>query len=120
MLNVILCILGVLGAIACTILVFIYILPEKRKNSLPKFLQIVRRILNMDDLLIEKILKALYIFSTLFCIIGGFFMLFNFSSNIYGQLTWYGWRGFLMIIIGPIAIRLAYEALMMFIPSYSA
>ena len=119
MLPTVLAILGILCAIAATVLVFIFILPENKKDALPKFFKIVRRILNMDDLLIEKILKALYIFSTMFCVFGGFFELFNFQTySAFGYSTgviWNGWQGLLLMIFGPVVVRLVYEALMLFV-----
>lgn len=116
MLTTILSIIGILCAIAATVLVFIFILPENKKDALPKFFKVVRRILNMDDLLIEKILKALYIFSTMFCIFGGFFLLFSFETSIFSRgLIWNGWIGLLLIIFGPIVVRLLYESLMLFV-----
>ena len=66
----------------------------------------------------EKILQALYIFATAFAVIYGFFMLFSFRTidyYLYTKLQWNGGWGLLLMIGGPIGIRLAYEFMMMFI-----
>ena len=118
-------------ATAATVLSFIFILPEKRK--LPGFFRFVRNLFNFRYLVIEKILQALYIFSTIFIILYGFFSLFSFhtemiynygGTNYYGdyygsyyteKLVWDGWKGLLMMILGPIFVRIFYEASMMII-----
>ena len=70
-------IIGIVVAIAGTVLAFIFLLPEKKRTSLNKFFQVIADIFNFKILFIEKILKALYIFVTLFCVVCGFFMLFS-------------------------------------------
>ena len=55
-------------------------------------------------------MQALYIFATAVVILNGFFMLF---TVVYGQ--WLGGYGILVMILGPIVIRLVYELLMMVI-----
>ena len=65
-------------------------------------------------------MQALYIFSTALVIMFGFFMLFYVEQGYDGYYystpdRWYGGYGVLIMILGPIAIRFAYEILMMFI-----
>ena len=118
-------ILSIVLAIAATVLVLIFITPEKNREKLPKFFVIVADIFNFKHLLIENILKVLYIFSTLFSILYGFFNIFSFvpggftvnpyTGAVSETLVWTGWKGFLILIFAPIAIRLAYEGIMMFI-----
>lgn len=90
-------------AVAGTVLFYIFIYPEKKAEKLPKFLQIARDIFTFKDLLIETILKGLYILSTLFVVIWGFFLLFGPTVLV----------GLLFMIIGPIAVRFSYEIVMM-------
>ncbi len=116
----VLVVLGVVFAIAATVLLAIFVLPEGKRAALPKFFQILHDIFNFKDLLIEKILKILYVFSTMYCVLGGFFMLFSFvrMPDFYGygySFRWTGWSGLLFMVLGPIVCRLAYEGLMMFI-----
>ncbi len=111
-------ILAIVLAIAATVLAFIFIVPEKKRASLNQIGKIIHDILNFKFLVIEKVLQALYIFSTATVILYGFFMLFyvekGYSNYYYSTPSrWYGGYGLLLMILGPIAVRIAYEALMM-------
>lgn len=105
-------IISLLVAIAATVLAFIFIVPEKKKEKLNAFGKFLHKTVNFKYLIIEKILQALYIFSTAYVILYGFFMLFYVQKGFYGN-HWYGGYGILVIILGPIIVRLVYEALMM-------
>lgn len=64
--------------------------------------------------MVEKILQALYIFSTAFIILYGVLQLFNVQRDYWtGASRWMGGTGLLCIIVGPIAVRLSYELMMM-------
>ena len=111
-------IISVIAAIAATVLAFIFIVPEKKYGKLNKFGQFLHRTLNFKYLIIEKILQALYIFNTALVILLGFFMLFVFTPgySYYGYSvrgTWLGGYGLLMMILGPIIVRITYEFIMM-------
>ena len=97
-------------AIVVTVLAFIFIVPEKRREKLNAFGKFLHDTCNFKYLVVEKILQALYIFATAVVILNGFFMLF---TVVYGQ--WLGGYGILVMILGPIVIRLVYELLMMVI-----
>ena len=113
----ILLVMAAMAAIAATVLFCIFLLPEKKAAKLPKFLKAVRDILDMKELYLEKVLKVVYICCTLFCVIGGALMFFfGFGRNYWsGGVQWYGGYGLLLMIGGPIALRLMFEALMMFV-----
>lgn len=106
--------LGTLGlialvlAIAATVLAFIFIVPAKRRDKMGKFGKFLHDTCNFKYLIVEKILQALYIFFTALVIFIGFFMLF--CSDWSG---WMGGKGILIMILGPIAVRLSYELIMM-------
>ena len=107
-------------AVGATIAAFIFLLPEAKRPKLNKFLGTVSDILNFKTLFIEKILKALYVFATAFALIFGFLMLFSFVKvggywGTASTIHWYGYYGLLIMIGGPIAIRLTYEVIMLFI-----
>lgn len=105
-------------AIGATVVAFILLLPEKKRPKLNKFLGTVADILNFKHLFVEKILKAIYVFATAFAIIFGFLMLFSFVRYDYwgySGVHWYGYQGLIIMIGGPIVIRIVYEILMMFI-----
>lgn len=104
--------LSSLMAIAATVLSFIFIIPDKKRANLNKLGQFLHDILNFRFLIIEKILQALYILTTAYVIILGFFMLFYVEKGYYSS-TWFGGYGILLMIFGPIAVRLTYEALML-------
>ena len=106
-------VLGVVAAIACTVLAFIFIVPEKKRAELNKFFQWVHDLCNFRSLLIEKILKALYIFSTAFCIVAGFFLLFSVQSIGWGYSVYMGLTGVLLLLLGPVLTRLIFEGIMM-------
>ena len=77
-------IIAILLAIIATVLAFIFIVPAKRREKMGKFGKFLHDAGNFKFLIVEKILQALYIFFTA-----------------------------LVIILGPIAVRLSYELMMM-------
>ena len=89
-------------AVVLTVLAFIFIVPEKRREKLNAFGKFLHDTCNFNYLLIEKILQALYIFLTVFVILMGIYTLFH-SFLV----------GLALTIIMPIAVRLLYEFLMM-------
>ena len=111
--------LGTLGlialvlAIAATVLAFIFIVPEKRREKLGAFGKFLHDACTFKFLLVEKILQALYIFSTAFIVLYGVFLLFNVEYSYWGGTHWTGGVGLLCILLGPILIRLSYELMMM-------
>ncbi len=117
MLNVtIATLLGFLCAVAGTVLALIFITPAKKRETLPKVMQVVHDLLNFKYLVLEKILKALYIFATLFCVAAGFFMLFAGVGNMFGGYYYsFAGYGILLLVLGPIAARVLFEVLMMLV-----
>ncbi len=108
-------ILASLLAIIATILAFIYIVPDKKRDRLNKFGKFLHDTVNFKYLIVEKILQFSYILATAFAILVGFFMLFYVeeSGYYYRRTEWYGGYGLAVMILGPIAIRLVYEFIMM-------
>lgn len=102
---------AVIISIILTILLAILVVPEKRRNGLPKFFQVVHDICNFKGLLLEKVLKVLYIFSTINVMLTGIFTWFSGGYNF--GLTFL--TGLLILVLGPILVRLAYEFLMLFV-----
>ncbi len=94
-------------ALILTILSFIFITPRSKKERLNGFFRWLHEIFNFDALLIDKILKFLYIFSTLLAILEGFVLLF--SGTVSGLIC------LMIILLGPVAIRLVFESMMMFV-----
>ncbi len=112
--------IGIIATIVATILAYIHIIPEKKRDNLNKLGQFIHDIFNFKFLIIEKILRFFYVLCTIACVCMGLSMIFGFtayesyySKKIYTE--WYGIYGILFAIVGPIAVRLAYEGLMMFL-----
>ena len=108
-------ILALVFAVISTILAFIFIVPDKKRGKLNRFGKFLHDTFNFKYLIIEKVLQALYILVTCYVFLVGFFMLFYVEKYYWGESKWYGGQGLLMMILGPIVVRLAYEGVMMFI-----
>lgn len=110
-------VLALIFAIAATVLAYTFIVPEKKYAKLNKFGKFLHNMVNFKALIIEKILQASYIFATAFVLLLGFFMLFYVEERSYGYYggysRWYGGYGILLMLVGPIAVRLTYEFAMM-------
>ncbi|MBE6934690.1 MAG: hypothetical protein E7462_06565 [Ruminococcaceae bacterium] len=108
-------ILAFLAAVAGTVLSYIFIVPEKKRAQLKAFFRLIHDIFNFKFLIIEKVLQAMYIFTSLFLVCYGVLLLFGFDIYPWGGFYWHGGRGLLIAILGPIFCRLTYEGLMMLI-----
>lgn len=106
-------VIALILSIVAVVLAFIFIVPEKKRAKLNKFGQFLHDTFNFKYLIVEKILQALYIFLTAYVFILGFLMLFYVQESYYGSGRWMGGYGILVMILGPIAVRLIYELLMM-------
>lgn len=93
-----------LAALVATVLSFIFIVPEGRREKLKAFGRFLHDTFNFKYLVVEKILQALYIFLTVFIMVFGLFIISD-SISI----------GIFVLIGGPIILRLVYEILMMWI-----
>lgn len=111
--NIIFIAISLILAIGATVLAFIFIVPEKQREKLSAFGKFLHDTCNFKYLMVEKILQALYILSTAFVIIFGVFMLFSVRQDYWNGTTWNGGIGVLLIVLGPILIRLGYELMMM-------
>lgn len=101
-------------AVVATVLAFVFLVPEKRREKMGNFGKFLHDTVNFKYLIVEKILQALYIFLTCFVILSGFFLLFKTVDTWEGKY-WLGGQGLLLMILGPIVIRLVYELLMMMV-----
>ena len=104
--------LGISATIACTVLAYIFIIPEKKRENLKKFGRFLHDLANFKFLFIEKVQQFMYVLSSIACVCIGVCMLFGFDFYRY-YTRWYGWQGLLVAILGPIALRLVYEGLML-------
>ncbi len=109
-------VIGLVFAIAATVLALIFITPESRRKGQNKFLSILADIFNFRGLLVEYIIKVLYIFCTLYLVFYGFFLLFSWQTNYWtGEDSYNGFLGLAIMVLGPIIIRISFEFFMMFI-----
>lgn len=106
-------IIGAVLAFIATVLACVLVMPKKRLQEFKenKFLVWLHNIINFKSLLIEKILKVLYVFFTAACVFTGFFMLFSKM----GYRTSAAPMGLLVMILGPVLVRLIFEASMLFV-----
>ena len=93
-----------IGAFLISILLMIFVTPPSKRDKLPGFLKFLSDVFNFRWLIIEKILKATYIISTIFLFFAGIVM--GITESI---------EYLLISLLGPLAIRLVYEAAMMVI-----
>ena len=110
--------LAAVATIVATVLAYKFIIPEKKRANLNKLGQFLNDVFNFKFLIIEKILQFLYVLSTISCICFGVFMIFGieiYTSSRWSYTHWYGWYGILLVLLGPILIRLSFEGIMMFI-----
>lgn len=130
-------VMAILAAIAATVLLCIKVLPAKKDGTFSKkLMQHTHDYFNFKKLYLEQILKILFAFLTIASILVGVisatlgnFIQFigNLSDAIkfdaYDYMSKYIWkalgnnflRGIAIAVLGPIALRLAYELLMMFV-----
>lgn len=107
-------IIATILAIAATVVAFVMIVPESKREKLGRFGKFLHDAVNFKFLIVEKILQALYIFVTAYVILCGFFMLFMAPETWTGR-HWLGGYGILLMVLGPIVVRMCYELLMMVI-----
>lgn len=99
-------IIATILAIIATVAAFILVVPESKREKLGRFGKFLHDAVNFKFLIVEKILQALYIFVTAHLILCGFFMLFMAPETWTGR-HWLGGYGILLMVLGPIAVRLS-------------
>jgi len=124
---------GFVLTIVGMILLYVKVIPKKFDGSFSnKFLQSVHDYFNFKKLYLESVLKFLFTLLTVLCIVAGIVSILSAFLNVFdgiGNVIRYGYSigyvivpffggifgGILTIVLGTIAIRLAYEGIMMFI-----
>ena len=108
-------VLGFIGVIAARICIYIFIMPEGKYRTLNSFCRWLSDLFNFRTLWLESIIKFFYVLSTVICVIFGFLMLFSVIEYYHGYSEPLALFGLLLLIAGPVVIRLVYEGTMMFI-----
>ena len=104
-------VLAFLGVIAAMICIYVLIMPEGKYHTLNPFCKWLADLFNFRSLWLESIIKFFYVLSTVFCVVYGFLMVF--SVDYWGDSL--AFPGILLLLAGPVAVRLVYEGTMMFI-----
>lgn len=111
-------IIGIVLAVAATILICVRVLPKKYDGRLDsKFLQFLHDFFNFKTFYIEALTKFIFVLLTCLCIFVGFLLMF-------GKFEYYGYFGmtftqstFLyglgIMLLGPLVLRVTYEFVMM-------
>ena len=97
-------VISILTAVAAAVVAFIFLMSEEKRAKLSGFMGTLADFVNFKTLFIEKILKCFYVAITVYCVVDGFFTLF-FSFG----------TGIVLMLLGPIIVRLVFEAAMLFI-----
>lgn len=98
-----------LVSLVLMILLFIFVVPEKKRASLGGFGKFLHDTVNFKYLIIEKILQAFYIFVTIYVFGIGFCrIILQYQFRVAAII-----EGVLIMLLGPIVIRVAYELIMM-------
>ena len=136
--NTIVLIVGIILAIAATVFLFIKVLPSKKDGTFSnKLLQRTHDYFNFKKLYIESILKAVFAFATVATVLIGVLTLtlgslidfislvssavqYNVEIGEFMQVYWpFLWRnlltGLFYAVVAPLALRLGYELIMMFV-----
>ena len=105
--------IALLLSIALTVALAILVLPSKKRANLPKFFIFLHDLFNFKYLIIEKILKILYVFATVACLVYGFLTLITSPATyVPGAMAL---TGLLTMIVGPIVVRISFELMMTFL-----
>ena len=107
-------VLGFIGVIAAMVCIYVLIMPEGKYRTLNPFCRWLSDLFNFRSLWLESIIKFFYVLSTVSCVIFGFFMLFSVVDYYYGSSS-LALPGLLLLVVGPVVVRLVYEGTMMFI-----
>ena len=102
-------------ALILTVVIFIFLLPKWRDGTFGnKFFQFVHDYFNFKQIYIEYILKFLFVFLTFMVIFGGLYVIF---APVFDDYEWTSIGdsfipGLAVMVLGPVIIRLLYEACM--------
>ena len=95
---------GFVAGLLLTGCVYLFLTSSKQEQSLKGGLRWLKDFLTFRKIYLEAVLRFLYILTTCAIVATGFLMIFE-----------RGWRGLLLMIVGPVAVRIVYELLMLFI-----
>ena len=134
MLSGLMVILSIALSIAGMVFLYLKILPKKYDGTFGNdFLQMIHDYFNFKKLYIESVLKFLFSLATISCIASGIAVIVSMFLGLFRSIgdfligriwsleyilpSFFGgiFIGIIMIVAGPVIIRLIYEGIMMFI-----
>jgi len=98
-------IIGIALALIITILVYMFVVPNSARKHLPGFLRVIHDLVNFKTMILEPVIKILYLFCSVGCICVGILLLFGSSWIV----------GIILLIAGPLVLRIIYEMIMLFV-----
>ena len=119
--------LTVVLAIIATIVCVIFFVPKKNREKFGKGFAKIHDFVNFKTFIVDYVLKAFYILATAMCIFGGFFTIFTVRTEYTTTGTMFNQTreahtsmsadnvgtGILIMILGPIIVRIVYELIML-------
>ena len=93
---------GLVTGFILTICVYLFLTTNRREKPMKGFFRWLRDFFTFKKIYIEAILRFLYILTTCIIFSFGFYRIFE-----------KGWRGLIVMIAGPVIVRIAYEILML-------
>ena len=115
-------VIGAIASVILTILLYVKVMPRKLDGTFANnFQQFLHDYFHFKKLYLEEVLKFAFVLASVACVVCGVLLLI--SVDPYGWYSSYsGWHsestfgyGIALLLGGPIALRLSYELLMMFI-----
>lgn len=108
-------ILGSIAAIAATIFLYIMVLPKRLDGNFSNpILQWLHDYFHFKKLYIESVLRFIFVLASAAIVCYGFFTMLGYVGyGRYKESTFL--PGLLLMVLGPVVLRLFYEGTMMFI-----
>ena len=117
-------VLAAIASVVLTVLLYVKVMPRKLDGSFTNpLLQFIHDYFHFKKLYLEEVLKAIFTLATVACVVTGVVLLISYEE-IYHYSKYIGsyttkestfLYGLGLLLGGPIALRLAYEGVMMFI-----
>ncbi len=119
--------LTIVLSIIATIVCVIFFVPKKNREKFGKGFAKIHDFMNFKIFIVDYILKALYVLATAMCIFGGFLTIFTVKTVYTTTGTMFNQTreaqtslsadnigtGILIMILGPIIVRIVYELIML-------
>lgn len=121
--------LTIILSIIVAVVGIVFFLPPKNREKFGKGFKRIFDFVNFKTFIVDYVLKGLYILSTAMCVIGGFLTIFTVRTtyqNVYNSNSVFSQTkattslsvdnigtGLLIMVLGPIIVRIVYELIML-------